>query len=484
VSPAPAYGLWSLVAINTAVFLLFAFSFARPRSTRDWRSFGAFSAFVVALFVEMYGFPLTLYLLSGWLGRRTPQLDLFSHESGHLWHTLFGWEGDPHLDPLHVASWILIGGGFWLLSAAWPVLHRAQREGRLATTGPYARLRHPQYAAFVAIMAGFLLQWPTLLTLLMFPVLVFMYLRLAYREEAEALAAFGPAWAEYAARTPRWLPRPGRHRRPAHLLLGLLGAAFVGAALSAGARDSASAAPPDPSALARVAALGRIEPRHGVYHLGGPPRPAVVIESLEVEEGDRVERGHVIAVLQGIALQRADVARFRAEVSHAEREFARREQLRRGAAASDVALEETRLARDVARASLARAEAELELSLVRSPIDGQILKIHAREGERVGAEGIVEIGETASMYVVAEVYETDIGRVAVGQRASVRSPALARPLTGSVERIGLRIGRQDVLGTDPVADVDARVVEVEVRLDDPAPAARLTNLRVDVQIEP
>jgi HlyD family secretion protein len=138
----------------------------------------------------------------------------------------------------------------------------------------------------------------------------------------------------------------------------------------------------------------------------------------------------------------------------------------------------------VARASLARAEAELELSLVRSPIDGQILKIHAREGERVGAEGIVEIGETASMYVVAEVYETDIGRVAVGQRASVRSPALARPLTGSVERIGLRIGRQDVLGTDPVADVDARVVEVEVRLDDPAPAARLTNLRVDVQIEP
>lgn len=480
----PAYGLWSLVAINTAVFLLFAFSFARPRSARDWRSFGAFSAFVVALFVEMYGFPLTVYLLSGWLGQRYPQLDLFSHETGHLWHTLFGWKGDPHLDPFHVTSYVLIGGGFWLLSASWPVLYRAQRESRLATTGPYARMRHPQYAAFVAILAGFLLQWPTLVTLLMFPVLLFMYVRLAHREEAEALAQFGPAYAEYAAGTPRWIPRLGSGSRAASVLPGLVAAAMVGAAISASARDPEAGIPPDPSALARVAALGRVEPHRGVYHLAGPPRPAVVIESLAVEEGDHIERGHVIAVLQGMAFERADVARFQAEVAHAQREFARREQLRRGAAASDVALEEARLARDVARANPARAEAELELSLVRSPIDGQVLKIHARDGERVGSEGIVEIGATASMYAIAEVYETDIGRVRVGQRARVNSPALERALEGSLERIGLRIGKQDVLGTDPVADVDAWVVEVEVRLDDSAPAARLTNLRVDVLIEP
>ena len=106
----PAYGLWSLVALNSAVFVLFAFSFAKPRGARDWRSFGAFSAFLVALFAEMYGFPLTLYLLSGWLARRHPDLDLFSHESGHLWHTLLGWKGNPHLDPFHVASYVLIGG--------------------------------------------------------------------------------------------------------------------------------------------------------------------------------------------------------------------------------------------------------------------------------------------------------------------------------------------------------------------------------------
>ena len=201
-----AYGLWSLVLINAAVFILFAFSFAKPQTSRDWRSFGAFSAFLVALFVEMYGFPLTIYLLSGWLGQRFPQLDLFSHEAGHLWHTLFGWRGDPHFDPFHILSYLLIGGGFWILSAAWPVLYGAQREGRLATTGPYARVRHPQYVGFIAILAGFLFQWPTLVTLLMFPILVTMYVRLAHREEKEAQEAFGAAYREYARATPRWIP--------------------------------------------------------------------------------------------------------------------------------------------------------------------------------------------------------------------------------------------------------------------------------------
>jgi protein-S-isoprenylcysteine O-methyltransferase Ste14 len=212
VSHEAAYGLWSLVVINAAVFILFAFSFAKPQTSRDWRSFGAFSAFLVALFVEMYGFPVTIYLLSGWLSRRFPQIDPFSHESGHLWHTLLGFEGDPHSDPFHVASYLLIGGGFWILSAAWPVLYRAQREGRLATTGPYARVRHPQYVGFIAILTGFLLQWPTLVTLGMFPILIFMYVRLAHREEAEAVGAFGSAYAEYARTTPRWIPRGRRQR--------------------------------------------------------------------------------------------------------------------------------------------------------------------------------------------------------------------------------------------------------------------------------
>jgi protein-S-isoprenylcysteine O-methyltransferase Ste14 len=155
----------------------------------------------------MYGFPLTIYLLAGWLGRHYPGLDLLSHNTGHLWNTLLGWTGDAHLNPLHLLSSVLIGGGFLLLAAAWRVLYEAQRTHTLAVTGPYARIRHPQYAGFVLIMLGFLFQWPTLVTLLMFPILVTMYVRLARREEHEVRTAFGEAYARYAANTPAFSPR-------------------------------------------------------------------------------------------------------------------------------------------------------------------------------------------------------------------------------------------------------------------------------------
>ena len=205
----PAYGLWLVVVINSLIFIIFAFSFTKPRTARDWRSFSAFSAFIVALFTEMYGFPLTIYLLSGWLGSRYPGLDLFSHNAGHLWETLIGWKGDPHFNPLHILSNVLIFGGFILLSSAWRVLYTAQRGATLATTGPYAHMRHPQYSGFILIMLGFLLQWPTLITLIMFPILLVMYVRLARREEQEVLAEFGEEYARYAAVTPAFLPRFG-----------------------------------------------------------------------------------------------------------------------------------------------------------------------------------------------------------------------------------------------------------------------------------
>ena len=209
----PAYGLWSLVVINSVIFIIFAFSFTKPRTPRDWRSFSAFSAFIVALFVEMYGFPLTIYLFSGWLVRRYPGVDFLSHDAGHLLNTLIGWKIDPHFDPLHILSNILIFGGFILLSAAWKVLYDAQRTKTLATTGPYAYVRHPQYDGFILIMLGFLFQWPTLITLIMFPILVTMYVKLAYREEREVLAEFGDTYHRYRLRTPAFIPRIGRHRR-------------------------------------------------------------------------------------------------------------------------------------------------------------------------------------------------------------------------------------------------------------------------------
>jgi protein-S-isoprenylcysteine O-methyltransferase Ste14 len=206
-SEAPAYGLWSLVIINSAIFIFFAFSFFKPKTKRDWRSFGAFSAFLVALFTEMYGFPLTIYFLSGWLQSRYPNIDWLSHDAGHLLEMLFGWEANPHFGPFHLLSFAFIGGGFILISSAWHVLYQAQRRGELAAMGPYARVRHPQYLGFILVMFGFLLQWPTLLTLAMFPVLVWMYVRLARQEEREALAAFGEDYARYAERVPGFIPR-------------------------------------------------------------------------------------------------------------------------------------------------------------------------------------------------------------------------------------------------------------------------------------
>ncbi len=210
----PAYGLWLLVILNSAIFLMFAFSFFKPQTARDWRTFGAFGAFVVALFVEMYGFPLSIYLMSGWLQTKYPNLDLLSHNSGHLWSTLLGEEGDPHFGPLHVASYVFLGYGFYLLSTAWKVLYDAQRRNSLAVTGPYARIRHPQYVAFVLVLLGFLLQWPTLLTLVMFPILLIMYGRLAITEEAEMRKQFGAEYEAYTARTPRFIPSFGTRNSP------------------------------------------------------------------------------------------------------------------------------------------------------------------------------------------------------------------------------------------------------------------------------
>ena len=199
------YGLWWMVAINSLVFIIFAASFFHPKTQRDWRALGGFSAFIVALFAEMYGYPLTVYLLSGWLGSRVPGLNL-THNGGHLSTDLIGWKGDPHMSPFHLASYVLIFAGFWLIATAWRTLHDAQRTETLATSGAYAHIRHPQYAGFLLIMIGFLLQWPTLPTLVMFPILVWMYRRLAIREEGDVAAQYPASWTDYAANTPRFLP--------------------------------------------------------------------------------------------------------------------------------------------------------------------------------------------------------------------------------------------------------------------------------------
>ena len=236
-----------------------------------------------------------------------------------------------------------------------------------------------------------------------------------------------------------------------------------------------------------ISSLGRLEPENGVVQLAGPSGGGLsgaVIKTLEVAEGDWVEKDQVVARLDSYDLRSAEVARLNAILANARNEVARQKNLDRSSLTSKVQLDAAQLELDIALADLAAAEASLELALVRAPLRAQVLEIHAYPGERVGPEGIMELGRTDRMYAVAEVYETDITAIEVGQPAKIRTPAMDTELTGKVERISLKVGRLDVVGTDPIAKTDARVVEVFILLDDSDAVSRFTNMQVKVEIQP
>lgn len=198
------YGNWLFVIVNVVLFLYFLKSTFKPRTKTDWRTYNTFGAFIVALFAEMYGFPLTIYLLTSLFGN---QLGIdFTHDNGHLLNTLLGMKGDPHFSVLHIISYALIIGGFTLLSHAWGILYKAQKRQRLAVSGVYGYIRHPQYLAFILIIIGFLVQWPTLITLVMAPILIWRYFRLARIEEMEMCKQFGISFIGYQKHTPGFFP--------------------------------------------------------------------------------------------------------------------------------------------------------------------------------------------------------------------------------------------------------------------------------------
>ena|SRR3989338_7379292 len=198
------YGNWLLVLFNIVLFLYFIYSAFKPRTKTDWRTFRIFGAFIVALFAEMYGFPLTVYLLTSFFGSLLG-LD-FTHNNGHILNTLLGLKGDPHANFLHIISYALIIGGLILLGKAWEVLYKAQKQQSLAVNSVYKYLRHPQYLAFILIIFGFLIQWPTIITLVMAPILIFRYIRLAKTEEKEMLGKFGSVYKVYKNRVPGFFP--------------------------------------------------------------------------------------------------------------------------------------------------------------------------------------------------------------------------------------------------------------------------------------
>ena len=241
-----------------------------------------------------------------------------------------------------------------------------------------------------------------------------------------------------------------------------------------------------PRAPARVSGLGRLEPRDGLIRVAATTQLNIidpVIGHLLVDDGSPVAQGQIIAILQDHDALAAEVERLTAELDHARIEKKRFDQLHRESIVNEFDWDDWCLKERVAAAQLHQAEAELVLTTIRSPITGRVLKVHAREGERVGPDGIAEVGKTGSMCAIAEIYETDVRYLHVGDRATITSPALNAPLNGTVDRIGHKIGKQDLLATDPTARTDARVVEVRVRLDDSEAAADLSLLQVNVVVD-
>ncbi len=198
-----AYGFWSLVAVNVGLFAFFLLSFLPPLKKREWRSMGVTIAFFVALFTEMYGFPLTIYILTGILGSKYPALNPFSHASGHLWLVLLG-GGPVMMSVIHFISNGLVIIGFAIMWKSWKLIHG--EKGGLVTEGSYAYVRHPQYSGLFIVMIGMLIQWPTIITAVMFPVLIYVYYRLSKREEAEMLIQFGDEYRRYMEKTPMFMP--------------------------------------------------------------------------------------------------------------------------------------------------------------------------------------------------------------------------------------------------------------------------------------
>ncbi len=199
-----AYGMWPVAVVSIGIFIFFTLSYLKPKKRWEWRSMGAFSAFVVALFTEMYGVPLTIYILTSTLGSRYPVIDPFTHVNGHLWVALAGGSTSVWVLVMLVSN-VAMFGGLIIMGKAWKQIHRA--KGELVTSGLYGRVRHPQYFCLFLITVGMLIQWPTIITAAMWPILMFMYYRLARREEREMESHFGDKYVTYRQQVPMFWPR-------------------------------------------------------------------------------------------------------------------------------------------------------------------------------------------------------------------------------------------------------------------------------------
>ena len=198
------YGMWLAAVFSIGLVFFFVGSFMLPTRRREWRSMGLFAAWIVALFTEMYGIPLTIYALTALLGRAYPVLNPFTHQNGHLLVALAGGSIVVWAFVMLLSS-VLFFGGVAVMARGWRLIHMVQ--GDLVTTSLYSRTRHPQYLGLFMIISGLLVQWPTIISVTMAPLLIWSYVRLARREERELDALFQGAYLTYKAKVPAFIPR-------------------------------------------------------------------------------------------------------------------------------------------------------------------------------------------------------------------------------------------------------------------------------------
>jgi len=200
-------GAWALTVIMIVVASWFFYRYLAPKTWREWTGAGLVQAFIIALYAEMYGFPLTIYLLVRWFG-----LDR-TYVNANLWSTLLGL-GETGMMIAMILGYALLFLGIGLFAQGWRELYRAHEQKRLVTDGLYGLVRHPQYLGlFIALFGEGVIHWPTLASVALFPVIVYAYARLARKEERRVTEEFGDEYRAYQRRVPMFIPRWGQWRQ-------------------------------------------------------------------------------------------------------------------------------------------------------------------------------------------------------------------------------------------------------------------------------
>jgi protein-S-isoprenylcysteine O-methyltransferase Ste14 len=200
-------GAWALAALMIVAASWLIYRYLAPKTWREWASAGLVQAFIIALYAEMYGFPLTIYLLVRFFGLDKRNLN------ANLWSTLLGM-GETGMVISMVLGYILLFVGIGLFIQGWRELYRARQQNRLATDGLYALVRHPQYSGlFIGLFGEGVVHWPTVFSVTVFPIIVIAYTLLARREEKRVIEEFGEEYRAYRQRVPMFFPHMGQWKQ-------------------------------------------------------------------------------------------------------------------------------------------------------------------------------------------------------------------------------------------------------------------------------